>query len=175
MQEPLKRAALGSLSLSCRVEEAPAQDSMNTAGPARARGRGTQEPLKRAAPGSLALSYRVEEAPAQDSMNTAGPASSCSAGRLCLLGPFTRAPHRDKASPPWPSLITPRALRARAGLGLSVGSFTNQHPCPQSREAEKTLRPHMGFPGQKPFSPDRWERSAGLGCWRWPCVPGPGL
>lgn len=32
MQEPLKCAALGSLSLSCRVEEAPAQDSMNTAG-----------------------------------------------------------------------------------------------------------------------------------------------
>lgn len=155
--------------------DARLRDSSKHCDEERAWRRGMQEPLKCAALGSLSLSCRVEEAPAQDSMNTAGPASSCSAGRLCLLGPFTRAPHRDKASPPWPSLITPRALRARAGLGLSVGSFTNQHPCPQSREAEKTLRPHMGFPGQKPFSPDRWERSAGLGCWRWPCVPGPGL
>lgn len=135
----------------------------------------TQEPLKRVAPGSLALSCKVEKTPAQHTINTARPASSCSAGPplpswLLRLHTLQRQGQPSLA-------ITHHSLgpRSRAGLALSVGSFTNQHPCPQSQGAEKTLRPDVGFPGQEPFSPDRWERSAGLGRWRWSFIPGPGL
>ena len=150
-------------------------DSLKHREEERARGRAHTGTTETWGPGSPALSCKVEKTPAQHTTNTARPASSCSAGPplpsrlLCL-----RASPRQGQ----PSLaITHHSPgpRSRARLALSVGSFTNQHPCPQSQGAEKTLRSDVGFPGQEPFSPNSWEWSAGLGRWRWPFIPGPGL
>lgn len=91
-----------------RQPETPISEIRSNTGMRRGHGAGARRNHWHARPGlarSL-LQSGGSTSPGHHKHRTA--ASSCSAGRLCLLGPFTSAPHRDKASPPWPSLITPR-------------------------------------------------------------------